>query len=406
MNRLKIAAIAFGVLINGHALCAQDTATSEQGDAAPQSETENVQQEHSPVFDRLLTKIKGVVGNRLEEGFAGFHPRIGSVTHGSGFGLGAEYRSSGLAGDRIEFRLSAQATRLNYKRYQAGLRLPRLAGGWVTVEFDGLHRDYPRESFYGLGVDSLANARTDYHLKDTGASAVFKVHLRPWLSAGIRGGVLDTGVSRGADPRFNSIEDVFSDPGTPGVQAHTRYKLLSAFAEADTRDEIGNPRSGSLYAASVTSYDDRKPAQFSFTAYQAEAQHYIPFFNKRRVVALRALVFATDTAAGQEVPFFMQPRLGGGHDLRGFADSRFTDRNSAAFNAEYRWELLSGLDMVVFGDAGQVAGSISDFRLDKFRTSYGLGLRVNTARSVFLRADLGFSRQEGRQLSLSFGHVF
>jgi len=405
MNRLKIAAIAFGILMSSQALCAQETATSEQWDATRQAKAENVRVETSSVLDSFLRGIKEG-SKRLEEGFAGFYPKLGGVADHSGFGLGAEYRRSGIAGSRIEFRLGAQATRLNYKRYEAGLRLPQFAGRWLSLELNGVHRDYPRESFYGLGMDSDSAAHTGYHLIDTGALAVFKVHVRPWLSAGIRGGLLDVGISRGADSQLSSTEDVFSGPEAPGVQTRTRYKVLSTFAEADTRDEKGNPRSGSLYTASITSYYDRRPSQFSFTKFDAEAQHYIPFFNKRRVVALRALISTTDTAADQEVPFFMQPRIGGSHDLRGFADSRFHGRNSAVFNAEYRWEVFSGLDMAVFGDTGQVARSRSDFRLDKFRTSYGVGLRVNTTRSVFLRADLGFSRQEGRQLSLNFGHVF
>jgi outer membrane protein assembly factor BamA len=328
------------------------------------------------------------------------------VTPGSGFGLGAKYRKTDLAGGRVEVQVGAQGTLLHYKRYQASVRLPEFSGGLFTIEVNGTHRDHPREAFHGLGIDSESNARTDYRLKDTDVSAVLKVHVRPWLTAGLRGGMMDTGVSRGADPRFEAAEDGFPESEIPGVRARTRYKLFSAFARADTRDHQGKPRSGSLFSASVTSYNDRKPARFSFTEYQAEARHYISFVNKRRVVALRGVVSATSTRADQEVPFFMQPRIGGSNDVRGYADSRFYDRNSAVFNAEYRWELLSGLDMAVFGDAGQVAKSLSDFRLNKFKTTYGLGLRISSAQSVVLRADLGFSRHEGRRLSLNFGHVF
>ncbi len=406
MTRLKIAAIALGILMNGQALCAQGTATSEEWDAARQAKAENPQPERLSVFDRFLITLKDRAVSKFENGLAGFHPKIGSVTPGSGFGLGAEYRSTGLADGRIEILAGAQGTLLNYKRYEVGVRLPNLAGGKFSVEVGGVHRDYPREDFYGPGIESISAARTDYHLRDTAATAAFKVHAGPWFTVGVAGGVLDTAARRGADPGFNSTEDVFSAAEAPGAQSHTRFKVLSAFASADTRDEKGNPRSGSLYSASVTSYYDRKPAQFSFTEYQAEAQHYISFFNKRRVVALRARVSATESAVGQEVPFYMQPHLGGSNDLRGFADDRFRDHNSAVFNAEYRWELMSALDMAVFGDAGQVANTLSDFRLDKFKTSYGVGLRVNTAHSVFLRADLAFSRQEGRRLSLNFGHVF
>jgi hypothetical protein len=73
-------------------------------------------------------------------------------------------------------------------------------------------------------------------------------------------------------------------------------------------------------------------------------QQYILFFNKTRRLALRARMTMTDSAAGQQVPFFLQPYLGGSDDLRGFRPYRFTDRNAVVYNAEYRWEIFSGLE--------------------------------------------------------------
>jgi outer membrane protein assembly factor BamA len=101
----------------------------------------------------------------------------------------------------------------------------------------------------------------------------------------------------------------------------------------------------------------------------------------------------------------MQPTVGGSEDLRGFDEFRFRDRNMVVLNAEYRWEAFSGLDLAAFVDAGQVAPRVSDFHLGNFEKSYGVGFRFNTEKSVFLRVDLGFSR-EGQRLLIKFGHVF
>src|SRR4029079_17295573 len=120
-------------------------------------------------------------------------------------------------------------------------------------------------------------------------------------------------------------------------------------------------------------------------------QHYFHFFNKRRVIALRGKLESTDANADQQVPFFLMPAVGGSEDLRGYNHLRYRDKNSVVFNAEYRWEAFSGLDLAIFGDAGNVFQQDGDIRLDKLKTSYGFGFRFNTERSVFLRIDFGFS---------------
>jgi outer membrane protein assembly factor BamA len=113
----------------------------------------------------------------------------------------------------------------------------------------------------------------------------------------------------------------------------------------------------------------------------------------------------TQTASDQEVPFFMQPTLGGSEDLRGYNEFRFRDKNMVVLNAEYRWEAFSGLDLAAFADAGQVAPRPSELHLSNFEKSYGVGFRFNTEKSVFLRVDVGFSK-EGQHLFVKFGHVF
>jgi outer membrane translocation and assembly module TamA len=73
-------------------------------------------------------------------------------------------------------------------------------------------------------------------------------------------------------------------------------------------------------------------------------------------------------------------------------------------NAEYRWEVFSGLDMALFADAGQVASRMKSFRLDAMKTAGGIGFRFNTAKSVICRVDVGYSN-EGPKVFLNFGHV-
>ena len=74
---------------------------------------------------------------------------------------------------------------------------------------------------------------------------------------------------------------------------------------------------------------------------------------------------ATDEGAGQIVPFYFQPTLGGSTSHRGFNDFRFRDDAVVNVNVEYRWEAFSGLDMALFSDWGTVASNIDQLKLSE-----------------------------------------
>jgi len=101
----------------------------------------------------------------------------------------------------------------------------------------------------------------------------------------------------------------------------------------------------------------------------------------------------------------MQPSLGGAEDLRGYRPYRFRGDNLFVASAEYRWEVFSGLDMALFGDAGQVFNRRSDLRIGNMQSDLGFGLRFNQRDKTFLRLDVGF-RHEGFQVWVKFNNVF
>ena len=113
----------------------------------------------------------------------------------------------------------------------------------------------------------------------------------------------------------------------------------------------------------------------------------------------------TDADQGHDVPFYLQPTLGGAKDLRGFREFRFQDQNSLLLGAEYRWEAWWALDAALFVDAGTVAHARRDLSLGDMEASYGLGLRFHSNRAFVARLDLAFSR-EGFVPLLRFDHVF
>jgi outer membrane protein assembly factor BamA len=292
----------------------------------------------------------------------------------------------------------------SYQKYEFRFKAP-LPGKLLFADFGATYRDFSQERFFGSGPTSRKEDQTNYRLEDTNYLGRFGLTPARNVKAGVIGGWLKTNVGSGTNTLSPSIEKRFDAVEAPALSNQPNYLQTGAFVEADYRDQPGNPRSGGFYSASWTSFDDRKLGLYGFDQVNIEAQQYIPFFNHRRVIALRAKTTLTQTPDGQEVPFFMQPTLGGSEDLRGFREYRFRDRNVMVFNAEYRFEAFSGLDLAAFADAGNVAPRARDLKFSQLKTSYGVGFRFNTAKSVFLRADLGFSN-EGKRLFIKFGHAF
>jgi outer membrane protein assembly factor BamA len=356
-------------------------------------------------FEKLLFELKEQrIMERYQAGFKGFHPMLGGLSTGSGFALGALFRRGETKESGLTFSASGQASFLGYQKYEMSVEAPRLVSEHLSLAFDFRQRNYPQEDFFGIGSGSSEADQTNFRLEDTLYSASVAVSVSK-ARIGVRAGVLNTNTAAGTDTRFPSIEQLFNANSAPGLDRQPDYRFAGAFAQYDNRDQPLNPRAGGLYRVETSYHDDQDFSSFSFQRWDFEVQKYLPFFNQRRVIAARGRLQVTDTNPGQQVPYFLLPVLGGSEDMRGFTEFRFRDRNSLIFNLEYRWEAFSGLDMALFGDAGNVFANVDDIELDKLKTSYGVGFRFNASKSVFLRMDIGFSH-EGMHTFMKFNHVF
>jgi outer membrane protein assembly factor BamA len=338
-------------------------------------------------------------------GYKGFRPRLGGFSTGSGFGFGFQYDRVQMLNGKANFSLTGAASLAAYQLYEAKLVLPGLAGGRIFLSSTARHRAMPQEDFFGVGPDSSENNRSSYLYEDTSIGVQAGVNPLRWLRAGVGVDWLQLNVGPGTDPRFASTDQIFSDTDTPGLDRQPDFLKQEWFAAIDTRDSAGNPHSGGFYGATFSRYDDRSFDLYDFHRIETEAQQYVPFNEGHRVIALRFHTSWDDPRTGNQVPFYLQKPLGGSNDLRGFREFRFRDRNQMLFNLEYRWEAWIGLDMALFGDAGKVFESREDFDLDNLETSYGLGFRFNTTKSVFWRIDIARSH-EGTRAFIKFNHVF
>ncbi len=335
----------------------------------------------------------------------GWYPRIGGLTTGGGFAGGAGYRKH-LFGDELFVDLSAAMSTKAYKSIDAQVSLPNLLGGHLEIGTTSRWRDFPQEDFFGIGNDSALETRTNFGLKGFDVNGRVVVKPLSWLRLGAEMGLLSPEIRRGTDPLYPATQDLFSDAEAPGLDAQPDFLYQNLFLEVDYRDQPGNARSGGLWRARFGMWNDRDLNQYDFGRFDGEIAHFFPIFDKKRVFAVRVVVSYVNNEPGNLVPFYFLPYIGGSESVRGFREFRFRDENAVFMNAEYRWEAFAGLDMALFFDAGEVRDNWELIDLQDLKTSYGIGFRFNTFKSVFLRLDIAAGGGEGTRLFFKFGPAF
>src|SRR5437867_835071 len=342
---------------------------------------------------------------RLLSGVNGLGVKLGGLVAGSGFAIGPQYLREDLFSGNLTFRTAAEASYKLYQKYELQVTLPKLAKRRLFADFYSSHRNYPRINFYGLGSRTPKGQRSDYRLEDTAADLILGVKPVGFVRLGASAGYLWVNVGPGTDSRLISTEQQFTPEQAPGIDRQTDFFRYGGFAQIDYRDDPFGPKSGGNYVGQYTWYQDRKLGLHDFQRLDVDLQQYIGFFNKRRVIALRARTVLTDTESGQILPFYMYPVLGGSEDLRGFRPFRFSDKNVLSLTGEYRWEAFSGLDMALWADGGKVFPRHAQLNFANLEASYGFGLPFNALDRTFIRLDVGFSR-EGVQIWFKFNDVF
>jgi len=352
---------------------------------------------------RLIYLKEKKLLERLSSGLAGFRLKIGGMPTGGGFALGPDYFREDLARGELFLNASAQASGNRWTKIQLHFAAPAFASNRLFWRLQGVRQDFNSMQYYGPGPDSEKINRSNYRLEDSSLDTAFGVKPVKWFSLGAGAGYQFINTGPGLNDDFISTEKKF--PDVPGIVRQTNFFRWGAFAQFDWRDSQLGPRGGGNYSIRFDDYNDQQLGLHSFRRLDIDLQQYIPFFNKRRVFALRAQSLLTFTNPGHSVPFFHQAVLGGSDQLRGYRPYRFYDDNMLALNAEYRWETFSGLDMAVFADAGKVFPRRSQLNFHDLESAVGFGFRFNARNSTFLRLDFGFSH-EGFQIWVKFSDLF
>ena len=335
----------------------------------------------------------------------GFHPKFGSLTTGSGFAYGLGWRDRDLFSNTGALEIFAAGSVKRYWATEARLTFPRLARNHLYLETWASHRDYPEEYFFGLGPDSARDDQSDYAIRTNHFGG--RAGVRPVEHLLVGGGLeyLTPRLGEGQSNKYPTVTEEFPPSELPGLFPRADFLRSDAFVVVDYR-EPRNPRKGGWYRIDFSHYDDRTAGQFTFNRIDADLRQFIGFLAGRRVIAVRLAVSTSDTNAGQTMPFYFMPTLGGNDTLRGFREYRFRAPHAILAQGEYRWEIWSGFDAALFYDAGKVANTRDDLDFEDLESDYGIGFRFNTNNGVILRVDAAFGSRDGKHLYIVFGGVF
>jgi Omp85 superfamily domain len=420
-----IAALNFAGEVNAQQQNGSAVATREQQIEAEQRQKATTLTSGTlPHKERLFLKTMNRISDALQVGPV--HVQVGGLPGGAGLsaGPGLEWRSRS---DDIRLGTSLIGSVNQYYMGRSGLLLPNLADRRLSIGVFGAYSYAPTLDYYGPGPDSLKANRTDYLEEDTSVDLRFRWSPpRTHVSWDANLGLLFVNVGPGTSSSIPSTETVFGPAQAPGIDVQSNFaraaylidvnyldsgidygNILFDYRNApfDYRHVPLNPHKGIRAVAGWQQYFDIVHGDFSFGRLSADAEGYIPFWNKKRVIALHAGTELSYHRDDQVVPFYLQPTLGGPDDNRGFRRYRFYDENVIRLNAEYRWEVTSGFNLAAFGDAGKVFNKPGQISLSNLESSVGFGLRFTTYKRLLARIDTGFSH-EGFQVWLQLRYPF
>ncbi len=253
-------------------------------------------------------------------------------------------------------------------------------------------RDATQVAYYGVGIDSPAEDRSNYRFQQGWVSGDVIAKPAWWTVFGANIGYEDFSLESGSGSSSPSIEEIFTPDTAPGLGLSPTYLRSSFSAGIDTRPSPGYARRGTFIEARYHNYDDQDDA-LSFDQLDAEITQHIPFLRESWVLSLHGLA----QMASDDVPYFMMPSLGSGSTLRAFPSWRFRDRNSLLLQAEWRWTPIpSLLDMAFFYDAGKVTSERSQLDLDHLKTDFGIGVRIHSLLATPLRIEWATGNEGSR----------
>jgi hypothetical protein len=352
-------------------------------------------------FDRFQEKYVGPFLNPN-----GLTSQLGGLPTGGGFSLGPRY----IRRDWLHEHLTSDSylvgsTKMWYKG-QSTLDFVGLMNNHLQLTAAGAYQNAASMPYYGEGSNSSKDNQSDFRSEFTSAHFGGQFHLLDQkLSAGYSVGGLLVNVGPGDRGGWPSTDKIFNEANTPGLEKQSNFITGTASITVNlTNPSFSNPK-GLILEAQDTQFWDQSGNNSSFHLLQTQVTYYVPFINGMRTLAFRARNETTFQADGQQVPFYLQPTLGGPDDLRGYERYRYYDNGSSLLSGEYKWSVAGSVEMALFGDGGNVYSRPGLIGLRELRGDGGFGVRFKNKQQEIMRFDVGFS-PEGVKVWFVFNNAF
>lgn len=392
-----------------------------------------------------------LIGLDSSHGSGHFNAIFGGIPEGAGLSGGLQI-TTGKSIDNLEIYGAMAFSIRKYQLYEVGAVVSPGGEGWGgDVRFRYLER--PKDNFFGVGPESMIETgvnpatggifggETNYFVEQRSFAGTLHYDFTKALDIGVyvehKSHSFDEGdddddisVFRLYQPYFHGavprqIDPLGAPPLVPGL-GDSRYISFGAYLEYDKRNnDEGLTKGGYVYARvashdSTGDADDPDFSDFGWVQTTFDLRGYVPLFGNRTSIAGRFFTDLNDRKGGSAIPFYSMPRLGGNSSLRGFDTFRFTGANAALFQLELRQTLKRfgdddnrGLDVILFGDAGQVwghgyeiPGGVTipgydlnfgeDFDSDNFEVDGGVGLGVRISKGFGVRFDYAHSNEDDK----------
>jgi Omp85 superfamily domain len=355
---------------------------------AQQTRAEAISQQQDEKAARLSpyepTKGERILGvkRRFIDTPDGFYPLFGSVYAGGGLALGGGYRH--FYGDRTFWTAKGMWSIRNYKLAEVSTISPGHANGRIDLAAQTSWMDATQVGYYGLGIATSEQDRTNFRFQRTRASAGVRARPASVFVLGAEAGFEDYQLKQGLGQK-PSIEERYTAATAPGLGLNPSYVHSTGSAGIDWRSSAGYARRGGLYELRYHNYHDIDAAQ-TFNRMEAEALQHVPILRENWVLSFRGLMNSTISGS---TPYFLLPSLGGGDTLRGYAAWRYRDRHSILLQGEFRWiPNRMGLDIALFYDAGKVTSQRSALDLTGLKKDAGIEVRFHGPTVTPLRVGL------------------
>lgn len=333
-----------------------------------------------------------------------------------------------------------------------GLKLGKLK----TTERAGLHVSAMHRSvktlyFFGNGSRS-PDIQHVFAQDDTSVAALFRMPLTRWLAVTGESEARATTLPSVSNP--SAVSSTLPVTATPGITAQpfflhnavgasTNFSLRAStpFKELPKqedphyqslllftlRNDFGfhwqQPSDGSPFAFRQFIYDGDQTMTIHrilrnfFDAKSHPVVRYLCQGNKKRDECdfgqfdVKTRLVLNQTSALNQVPFYLQPTLGGTDidsrvTLRGYDNYRFRAPDLALVQIEYGIPVYDPVGVFVFYDAGTVGNSVAELSVAQFRQDAGPGISVRLRGHVIAQTFYAFGAGHGGRWNYNFSKFF